>query len=361
MHRNSLYRFAVAGALSGFVLAGPSFAAEDPLAGMSVFLEIYQRSADAPPVLTRRTPLFEDYAEFPEGKSWFIRVLKNPPASYSPGDMKALVRFLAKAKTPGLSFEYQKMIGDAELSALKHLDGLEWLNLSGTNVTSGGMQFLRSLRSLRAIGVSHTKVSVAAIQDLEKSLGHALEPIPPGDDAQRTNPEDKVTASGVHYFDFGASPEPVIEGTIPRGKMRMDYQWTLYTLDDRPANISEQKGKVLFLYFWATTSSPCLEELPTIDDLSVALKNSHVFFACVSQETPAVVQAFLKWHPTKVPIFVMKEWPSGSGFAHEVPSTYIVAPAGDVVVHHVGSRNWNTQDVMNYLLRLKTDKKPSHP
>jgi thiol-disulfide isomerase/thioredoxin len=225
------------------------------------------------------------------------------------------------------------------------------------------MLSLRGLRSLRAIGVSRTKVSATAIEEFEKYLGHALEAIPPSEEVQITAPEEKVTASGVHYFDYGTPPGPVIEGAIPRGKVRMDTQWTLYTLDGRPVKVSEQKGKVLFFNFWATSCGSCLDEIPTIEDLSIAMKDSGVFFACVSQEEPAQIQAFLKRHPTKAPIYMIKDLPASSVFTREFPCTYIVAPAGDVVVRFAGSRNWNTQEIMNYFLRLKAEKekKPSHP
>ena len=48
-----------------------------------------------------------------------------------------------------------------------------------------------------------------------------------------------------------------------------DFEGTL--LNGQPFRLSEQKGKVVFLNFWASWCSPCLKEMPDMQELQKEL------------------------------------------------------------------------------------------
>ena len=50
-----------------------------------------------------------------------------------------------------------------------------------------------------------------------------------------------------------------------------DVNGTLY-------NLSNFRGKIIYLHFWATWCSPCLDELPTLNKLITGVNNNKIVF-----------------------------------------------------------------------------------
>jgi uncharacterized protein (TIGR03435 family) len=78
---------------------------------------------------------------------------------------------------------------------------------------------------------------------------------------------------------------------------------TLETLLQAPqprlGRLSELRGKVVVLEFWATWCDPCIEEIPHLNSLQDALAGKPVEFISISDEPKDKIEAFLKSHPMK--------------------------------------------------------------
>jgi uncharacterized protein (TIGR03435 family) len=78
---------------------------------------------------------------------------------------------------------------------------------------------------------------------------------------------------------------------------------TLETLLQAPQarleRLSELKGKVVVLEFWATWCDPCVEELPHMNGLEDALAGKPVVFISISDEPKEKIESFLKNHAIK--------------------------------------------------------------
>jgi len=68
-----------------------------------------------------------------------------------------------------------------------------------------------------------------------------------------------------------------------RNRLAPDFE--LPSLEGRKVKLSEFRGKTVILNFWTKTCRPCLEEMPSIADLSRSLKREHPDIVVVTVTT----------------------------------------------------------------------------
>src|ERR1700712_2168374 len=75
---------------------------------------------------------------------------------------------------------------------------------------------------------------------------------------------------------------PSIPTLKPGEKLMPAPAMVVQTIDGKVIDLQQQKGKVVFINFWATWCPPCLAELPSINDLYLKLKdNPNIVFLAV--------------------------------------------------------------------------------
>lgn len=79
---------------------------------------------------------------------------------------------------------------------------------------------------------------------------------------------------------------------------------TLPDLDGKPQPLSQWKGKVLVVNYWATWCPPCKEEMPEFSRISSKYASNGVQFAGISLDTPDKIMDFLKETPVSYPLLV---------------------------------------------------------
>src|SRR5690348_15801968 len=81
----------------------------------------------------------------------------------------------------------------------------------------------------------------------------------------------------------------------PGATMRPAPQWELKDLDGKPVKLSDYKGKVVILDFWATWCWPCRMEIPGLIDLQKKYGDRGLVVIGVSlDDGPDVVRSFMK-------------------------------------------------------------------
>jgi thiol-disulfide isomerase/thioredoxin len=133
---------------------------------------------------------------------------------------------------------------------------------------------------------------------------------------------------------------------------KADGNWTFRTLDGQTENLSEFRGKVVFLGFWATWCSDCRGEFSSIDTLRKQLGNAPIAFVLVSDENPQKVRGFLEKLPFHLPVYVTSEKPPPVFATFELPTTYVLTPDGTVVYRHLGAARWNEAPCVNFFREL---------
>lgn len=118
--------------------------------------------------------------------------------------------------------------------------------------------------------------------------------------------------------------------------------------------LSDLKGKVVFINFWATWCGPCRAEMPSIHVLYDQYKdNPHVVFLIVEIEgDKEKAEAFVKAEKLSLPISypdsdIPKEWLSGS-----IPTTVVLDKEGHLAARHEGMADYSRPEVMTFLQDL---------
>jgi peroxiredoxin len=123
---------------------------------------------------------------------------------------------------------------------------------------------------------------------------------------------------------------------------------SLPNLQEKVENISDYRGKVVLLHFWATWCASCLKELPELQILWEKLQSKDLVVIAVAEDSWQSVQAFVKTNNFTFPIWIdqygrgLREY-SIKGF----PSTYLISREGKLQGLAVGFRQWTKSTVFN--------------
>jgi len=135
----------------------------------------------------------------------------------------------------------------------------------------------------------------------------------------------------------------------------VDRKWMFEGLDGRRAELSDFRGKVVFLNFWATWCGDCAQELGSIHSLETKLRGAPVEFVLVSDEDPAKIAGFVARLPFSISPYVTSEKPPPAFATFELPTTFIVAPDGTIVYRHLGVARWNQETCVKFLRALAAE------
>lgn len=118
-------------------------------------------------------------------------------------------------------------------------------------------------------------------------------------------------------------------------------EFTLLDLAGEVRNISEWKGKILVINFWATWCPPCLREIPEFIALQNEFGAQGLQFIGVAIEEKDPVQEYVDSVNINYPVLIGEE--AGIALSHKlgnkvnaVPYSIIVNQAGKIIHQHPG-------------------------
>jgi peroxiredoxin len=145
-----------------------------------------------------------------------------------------------------------------------------------------------------------------------------------------------VAAGGVAWLALRPrAPKPVAMGERAPG-------FTLPQLPSGKLSLSQFKGQVVLVNFWATWCPPCIEEAPSLEQFAARMKSQGVTVIGVSvDENENQLKKFIQYYHLSYPI---ARDPSAS-IAHrygtyKLPETYIIGRDGHVAEKIIGATNW---------------------
>jgi cytochrome c biogenesis protein CcmG, thiol:disulfide interchange protein DsbE len=140
-----------------------------------------------------------------------------------------------------------------------------------------------------------------------------------------------------------------------RGRPAKDFA---YTLDGKPTHLSDLRGKVVLLNFWATWCPPCVDETQSLNQLQhrIAPLGGTVLGVSVD-ENPQAYETFLKAYNITFPTYrdPGKEIALSYGTTM-YPDTYIITRSGRLDRKIVGAQDWTGPDMTAYINTLLNEK-----
>ncbi len=131
------------------------------------------------------------------------------------------------------------------------------------------------------------------------------------------------------------------------------YPLPLLTLDGRPANLRQFKGKVVLVNLWASWCPPCLAEMPGLQALYQKTDTARVAFVLISLDVnPNKARALLKRKGYTMPVFFPAVSLPAPFDSPSIPSTVILMPSGRVADRHDGMADYDTPEFRAALEKL---------
>ena len=120
----------------------------------------------------------------------------------------------------------------------------------------------------------------------------------------------------------------------------------LQDLNGADVNISDFRGKIVFLNFWATWCPTCVVEMPSMEKLHRKLKDQDFALVTISiQDSAAEVQRFFKQNQLTFTALLDTIGKTIPEFAiRAIPTTLILDKSGRIVGRVMGMREWDSRE-----------------
>lgn len=139
------------------------------------------------------------------------------------------------------------------------------------------------------------------------------------------------------------------------GRDRRAPNFELHDRTGRKVSLSSYRGKVVVLNFWTITCGPCVEEMPSIEDM-------HTIFADDDEVAVLTVSVDADWQTvrrlfprgTKLPVLFDPERKivNGKYGTRLFPETWIIDKKGIIRSRFDGARDWSTGVAISYVRSL---------
>ncbi len=125
--------------------------------------------------------------------------------------------------------------------------------------------------------------------------------------------------------------------------------FTLRDLDGKEYRLSEFRGKVVFLNFWATWCPPCRSEIPSLNMLNEKLKGDSFIMMGISidRDEPEKIRSFSREFGINFIILHDRDGKVSYNLygITGVPETIIIDKKGKVVMKIIGARDWTSEEI----------------
>lgn len=151
----------------------------------------------------------------------------------------------------------------------------------------------------------------------------------------------------------GAQAEQQSLTPIPNTPMAPDF--TLDDLNGDAHSLSDYRGRVVILNFWATWCPPCRREMPSMERAWQQLKKHDVVMLAVDVgEDLDTVYTFLADYPVSFPLLLDEDAQVVGKFpVRGLPTSYVIDPEGRLVYQAIGGREWDEPEILEKVRALR--------
>ena len=123
---------------------------------------------------------------------------------------------------------------------------------------------------------------------------------------------------------------------------------------DRSVKLSDYRGQIVVLNFWATWCPPCVEEMPSLVEMQRRMKAKGITVVAVSVDVDqGAYNQFVKEH--NVNLLTVRDAGQKSNALYgtfKFPETYIIDRNGVMRRKFLGAVDWTAPDITEFLSKL---------
>jgi peroxiredoxin len=143
----------------------------------------------------------------------------------------------------------------------------------------------------------------------------------------------------------------------PRGPVNMGDRAPGFTLPQLPSgrlSLSQFKGQVVVLNFWATWCAPCVMEAPSLEQFATDMKSQGVTVIGVSvDEDGQALNKFVQSYHVSYPVARDPKAALANRYGtYKLPETYIIGRDGRVAEKIIGGTNWTDPRMITFVKSL---------
>ena len=138
--------------------------------------------------------------------------------------------------------------------------------------------------------------------------------------------EPQMAGGADSHVAFGENAKPAKDFTV----MALN--------SDKKVKLSDLKGKVVLIDFWATWCGPCKAIMPTVDELYHRYKDKGFEVMAITDEDNKTVQDFVKKEGYSYSFYLdFTMMAKGAYNVEAIPSTFLVDREGKIVYSELGA------------------------
>lgn len=133
-------------------------------------------------------------------------------------------------------------------------------------------------------------------------------------------------------------------------------------LKGQAVKLSDFKGKVVLLNFWATWCGACIEEMASMQNLYAALQADGVEVLAISIDrwNEDRIQEYVKKNNLTFPVLLDQNQEVRNKYhVMGLPTSYLIDGEGKIRGYASGARSWDSPDSQSLFLSLKHDGLPA--
>jgi peroxiredoxin len=173
-----------------------------------------------------------------------------------------------------------------------------------------------------------------------------------------------LTFVGILFLLAGceqSTPKPETQRSIPEGP-RVGFRapvFSIPTLNGNTLDLSNYRGKVIMINFWATWCGPCRIEMPSMEDLYSKYGGKDFEILAVNGgEDRNLVQPFIKNLNLSFPILLDQQFEIHNQYqVTAIPSTFLVDKSGVITHRFFGFMDWtndHSREIITKLIKAKS-------
>jgi len=144
-----------------------------------------------------------------------------------------------------------------------------------------------------------------------------------------------ILGLGVRHFAINPIYDNPVNTKVEMSSAPL-FNTPLTDLQGTQQNLSQYKGKIIVVNFWATWCPPCREEMPELSQLQSEYKNRNVVVLGIAEDEMPLVKEYLQSSPVTYPIFIAENegMNLGANLGNDkgvLPYTVIIGADGSMI------------------------------